>query len=86
MDNKRKDDIDQERHQKKNHHHNYRLITFLQMMWKILRPQIREEKSRWAPPKKVKDATREPEGQDNYYILVHILNESKNRRKYQAIA
>ncbi len=58
---------------------NYRPITCLLMMWKILTAQIREEiyyslKSRGLFPDEL------------FYIDQHILNESKNRRKNLAMA
>ena len=71
---------------------NYRCITFLPMMWKILTAQIREgvyysltsrelfpDEQKWC--RKGSKATAEL-----LYIDQHILNESKNRRKNVAIA
>ena len=71
---------------------NYRPITCLPMMWKILTTQIREEIynsliSRRLFPEKQKGCRKGSRGiGDLLYIDQHILNESKTRRKYLAMA
>ena len=71
---------------------NYRRITCLQMMWKILTTQIREEiyyslTSRVLFPDEQKGCHKGSRGTaDLLYIDQHILNESKNRRKNLAMA
>ena len=71
---------------------NYRLITCLPMMWKILTAQIREEiyyslTSRKLFPDEQKRCCKGSRGRaELLYIDKHILNESKNRRKNLAMA
>ena len=67
---------------------NYKPITCLPMMWKILTAQIREEiyyslTSRRLFPDKQKGSRGIAE---LLYIDQHILNESKNRRENLAMA
>ena len=71
---------------------NYRPITCLPMMWKILTAQIREEiyyslTSRGLFPDEQKGCRKGSRGTaELLYIDQHILNESKNRRKNLAMA
>ena len=71
---------------------NYRPITCLPMMWKILTAQIREEIyysliSRGLFPNEQKGCRKRFRGTaELLYIDQHILNESKNRRKNLAMA
>ena len=71
---------------------NYRPITCLPMMWKILTAQIREEIyysliSRGLFPDEQKGYRKGSRGTaELLYIDQHILNESKNRRKNLAMA
>ena len=71
---------------------NYRLVTCLPMMWKILTAQIREEiyyslTSRGLFPDEQKGCCKWPRGTaELFYIYQHILNESKTRRKNLAMA
>ena len=71
---------------------NYRPITCLPMMWKILTAQIREEiynslTSRGLFPDKKKGCRKGSRGTaELLYIVQHILNDSKNRRKNLAMA
>ena len=66
---------------------NYRPITCLPMMWKILTAHIREDiyyslTSGGLFPDKQKGCHKGPRGTaELLYIDQHILNESKNRRK-----
>ena len=70
---------------------NYRPITCLPMMWKILTAQIREDillanKSRVFPDEQ-KGCHKGSRGTAELpYIDKHILNESKNRRKNLTMA
>ena len=71
---------------------NHRPITGLPMMWKILTAQIRKEicyslTSRGLFPDEQKVSRKGSRGTaELLYIDQHILNESKNRRKYLAMA
>ena len=71
---------------------NYRPITCLPMMWKILTAQIREEiyyslKSCGLFPEEQKGCCKGTRGTaELLYIYQHFLNESKNRRKNLAMA
>ena len=71
---------------------NYRPITCLPMMWKILAAQIREEiyyslTSRGSFPDEQKECCKGSRGiSELLYIDQHILNESKNRRKNLVMA
>ena len=71
---------------------NYRPITCLPMMWKVLSAQIREEIyysliSRRLFPNEQKGCCKGSRGTaELLYIDQHILNESKNRRKNLAMA
>ena len=71
---------------------NYRPITCLPMMWKILTAQIREEiyyslTSYGLFPDEQKGCWKGPRGTaELLYIDQHILNESKNTRKNLAMA
>ena len=71
---------------------NYRPITCLPMMWKILTAQIREEiyyslTSRGLFPGELKGCCKGSRGTTGLlYIDQHILNESKTRRKNLAVA
>ena len=71
---------------------NYRPITCLPMMWKILTVKIREEiyyslTSRCLFPEEQKGGRKGPRGTaELLYIDQHILNESKTRRKNLAMA
>ena len=71
---------------------NYRPITCLPMIWKILTAQIREEihyslTSCGLFPDEQKGYCKESRGTvELLYIDQHILNESKNRRKNLAMA
>ena len=71
---------------------NYRPITYLPMMWKILTAQIREEIyysliNRRLFPDEQKGCRKGSRGTaELLYIDQHILNESKNRRKNLAMA
>ena len=71
---------------------NYRSITCLPMMWKILTAQIREKiyyslKSRGLFPFRQKGYRKGSRGiAELLYIDQHMLNESKNRRKNLAMA
>ena len=71
---------------------NYRPITCLTMMWKILTAQIREViyyslTSRGVFPAEQKGCCKGSRGTaELLYIDQHILNESKNRRKNLAMA
>ena len=70
---------------------NYRPITYLTMMWKILTAQIREEiyyslTSRVLFPEEQKGCHKGSRSTaELLYIDQHILNESKTRRKNLAI-
>ena len=71
--------------------HNYKPITSLPMMWKILTAQIREEiyyslTSFGLFSEEQKDGTKDPEAQQLFYIDQYILNESKTRQKNLAMA
>ena len=73
MDDQRKDNSNPKRLLKGTTLNNYRPITWLPMMLKILMAQIREKIyysliSRGIFPRNWKDAAREPETQRNYYI------------------
>ena len=64
---------------------NYRPITCLSMMWKILTTQIRE--SRGLFPDEQKGCRKGSRGTaELLFIDQHILNESKTRRKNLAMA
>ena len=71
---------------------NYRPITYLPMIWKILTTQISEEiyyslTSRRLSPDEQKGCCKGSRGTaELFYIDQHILNESKNRRKNLAMA
>ena len=71
---------------------NYRPITFLPMIWKILTAKIREEiyyslTSRGLVPDEQKGCRKRSRGTaELLYIDQHILNESKNKRKNLAMA
>ena len=71
---------------------NYRLITCLPMMWKISTARIREEihysfTSHGLFPEEQKGCRKRSRGTaELFYIVEHILNESKTRRKNLAIA
>ena len=71
---------------------NYRPITCLTMMWKILTAQIREDiyyflTSRRLFPDEQKGCCKGSRGTaELLYIDQHILDESKTRRKYLAMA
>ena len=71
---------------------NYRPITCLPIMWKILTAQIREEiyyslTSRRLFPDEQKGCRKGSRSKaELLYIDQHILNESKNRRKHLAMA
>ena len=75
-----------------NRPNNYRSITCLPMMWKILTAQIREEiyyslTSRGLFPDEQKGCCKVSKGTvELFYIDQHILNESKTRRKNLAMA
>ena len=71
---------------------NYRPITCLPMMWKILTAQIRKEIynsliSRGLFPNEKKGSRKGSKGTaELFYMDQYILNESKNRRKNLAMA
>ena len=71
---------------------NYRLITYLPMMWKILTAQVREKiynslTSRGLFPDEQKGCCKGSRGTaELLYIDQHILNESKTRQKNLAMA
>ena len=72
LDNERKDHIDPKDPSKETAPNNYRLITCLPMMWRILIAQIRENiyyslTSRRLFLTNRKDATKDPEAQQNYF-------------------
>ena len=88
LDDQRKDHIDL----KGTAPNNYRPITCLPMMWKILTVKIREEiyytlKNRGLFPDEQKRCRKGSRvTAELLYIDQHILNESKNRRKNLAMA
>ena len=91
MDGQRKNQPDPERLLKRNYTNNYRLITCLPMVGKILMAQIREEIfysliSRKLFPKEQKGSYKgRSETGDLLYIDQHIFKESKTRRKNVAM-
>ena len=87
LDDQRKDYIDPEGHFKGTAPNNYRLITCLSMMWKILTAWIREEiyyslTSHGLFPEEQKRCCKGTRGTaELLYIDQNILNVSKTRRK-----
>ena len=89
---KRKDNINPKGPSKGTAPNNYRPIICLPMMWKILTGQIKEKiyyslTSRGLFPDEQKGCRKGSRGSaELLYIDQHILNESKTRRKNQAMA
>ena len=65
---------------------NYRPITFLPMMWKILTAQIREKKIYYSLSSRGLFPDEKKGTWELLYIDQHILNERKTRRKNLAMA
>ena len=92
MDDQRKDDLDPKRPSMGSAKNNYRYITCLPMMWKILIAQIREETyssltSRGLFLEEQKGCRKGSRGTaELLYIDQHILNETKIRRENLAMA
>ena len=95
LDGQKKDHINKKNNKKKNKGtapNNYRPITCLPVMWKILTAQIREEiyyslTSRGLFPEEQKLCRKGSRGTaELLYIDQHILSESKTRRKNLAMA
>ena len=92
IDDQRKNHPDPKRPQKRSCPNNFRPITFLSMMWKVLTALIREwiyysQIFRKLFSKEQKRCWRGTKGkEDLLYIDQHILKESKLRRKNIAIA
>ena len=86
MDNQRKNHIDPKWPKQRSRPKNYRPITCLRMMWKILTAQIREEifcsltSRRLFPDKQIGYCKGSRGTADLLYIDKNILNESKTRR------
>ena len=92
MEDKRKDHFDSKRHLKRTALKNYRPLTFLPMMWKLLTAQIREEIydsliRRELLPKEKKGCRKGTTGTwEQLFIDEHILSECKTRRKNLTMA
>ena len=81
MDDKRKDHSDPAPPPKKEiAPNNYRPITCLRIMWKVLTTQIKEIYDSLISdglfPRNRKDAAREPEEQENYYTLINTFSKT----------
>ena len=91
-DDQRKDHIDTKGPKQRTAPNNYRPITCLTMIWKILTAQIREEiyysltSHRLFPEEQKGCCTGSRGTAELLYIDQHILNESKTRRKNLAMA
>ena len=92
MDDQRKDYINPKGPKERDCSKNYRPITCLPMMWKILTAQIREKlyyslTSRGLFPYEQRGCRKGSTGTGELlYIDQHILNESQTRQKNPAIA
>ena len=92
MDDQTKEHPDPERAPKTTAPNNYRSITCLPMMWKMLSAQIREEIyypliNRGLFPEEEKGCRKETRATGKLlYIYQHIINESKAKRKNLAMA
>ena len=92
MDDQRKDHIDPKEPKQRNRPKNYKPMTCLPMMWKILTAQIRggiyySLTSRGLFPEEQKGCCKGSGGTaELLYLDQHILNESKTRRKNLVMA
>ena len=92
MDDLREDHSDPKRSRQRNPANNYRPITCLPMIWKMLTAQIKENikyslTSREIFPEEKKGCQKRSRGtEDILYIEQHVFNESKARRKNLAMA